>query len=216
MPGIIVKRILVSQRIFKAESYQEQREALASDWGEFLSSLGFLPIPLLSGIELQRYFDLDIDGILLTGGNDLSQIDNNDCNCKRDKLEGALLQHGMDRSLPVFGVCRGMQFLASYFGSTFSAITDHVRERHSLLSVGDSTYASFVSGRESVNSYHAYAIDQLAPELEVFAKSEDGCIEGMYHPSHFIAGTMWHPEREKPFDSSDVHLLREFFEKGTL
>ncbi|MEP2654070.1 MAG: NTP transferase domain-containing protein [Paraglaciecola sp.] len=46
----------------------------------------------------------------------------------RDKCESLLLQHAIDTDLPVLGVCRGMQFISHYFGSTLLPCEGHVTE----------------------------------------------------------------------------------------
>ena len=43
-----------------------------------------------------------------------------------------------------------------------------------------------------VNSYHSQAINKLAPNFTITAKSEDGTIEAIENGN--IIGVQWHPE----------------------
>jgi len=63
------------------------------------------------------------------------------------------------------------------------------------------------------NSYHSLGSRKSAEELLVEARAEDGVIEAVRHSSKKIYGMMWHPERNSPFEKSDVALFHVFFGK---
>ena len=66
--------------------------------------------------------------------------------------------------------------------------------------------------KREVNSFHHWGIaeSQLAKSLRPFALAQDKTIEGFYHKSLPIAGIMWHPEREQPYDQHDLQLIKQF------
>jgi len=111
-----MKKIAITQNIIINESYKETREALDIKWGLLFQKLGFLPIILPIDYDFKSYFDsLHLDGILLTGGNDLSIINPNIESIKRDIFEKSLIKYAIEHNIPIFGVCRGMQIMAEYF-----------------------------------------------------------------------------------------------------
>ena len=152
-----------------------------------------------------------VDGILLTGGNDLSDVSENELSKLRDAKEGEILDYAIRQSIPVYGVCRGMQFIAAYFGSTFKPISGHVAVRHAIEVTNQFWGSNILAQTEEVNSYHKYCIDNLAKNLQCTSVSGDGSIESFIHGEIRISGQMWHPEREKPFKSHDFQMIETFF-----
>ncbi|EQD78857.1 Peptidase C26, partial [mine drainage metagenome] len=56
-----------------------------------------------------------------------------------------------------------------------------------------SKIAKYTNHADAVNTLHHQAIKDLAPGLEVTARSEDGIIEGV--EAEDILAVQWHPER---------------------
>ena len=111
-----MKKIAITQRLVVNESYYESREALDIRWGMLFKELGFLPIVLPTEYDFEIFFEaLDIDGICITGGNDLNTLNPNELSKKRDEFEKRLIQLGINKNIPVFGICRGMQIIADFF-----------------------------------------------------------------------------------------------------
>lgn len=160
-----------------------------------------------------------IDGLLLTGGDDfnpelygekahpaLGEV----CDL-RDAFELQLLCAAKERDLPVFGICRGAQAIGVAFGgrlwqdlpSQLPKCIEHrttdakTPVRHSLA-VQRNTKLSHILERESivVNSYHHQAIKDCPQGFAVSALSADGVIEAVEAcSSWFCVGVQWHPER---------------------
>ncbi|MFA5879142.1 MAG: gamma-glutamyl-gamma-aminobutyrate hydrolase family protein [Candidatus Margulisiibacteriota bacterium] len=208
-----MKKILVTQRLIKNENYEEIRDALDVNWAKLFMELNYLPILLPTYFNFRDYFDnFKIDGIFLTGGNDLSSVNNNLLSIDRDKFEKSLIEYGCEKSIPIFGVCRGMQLIAEFFGSDFKLVQNHVNIRHDLLPDNNSRYIKEIVEIREVNSFHNYAINYLADSLQVVCTSEDGVIEAIEHKSLPIFGQMWHTEREKSFPEPELNLIKLFFE----
>jgi len=204
-----MRKIAVTQRLIKNDSYYEIREALDIRYCRLIKACGFLPIILPYEVDIDLYFkELDIDGILLTGGNDLYSCNKNELSYKRDKFEKKLLSLAIVKDIPVFGICRGMQLIAEYFGSTLKSIHSEIKNKHSLILKEESLYNNYLNKLETVNSYHGFAIDVLAKELLISAKKENGIIKAIEHKRYKIFGQMWHSERENPFNQDEIELIK--------
>lgn len=197
-----MKVVAVSQRVDVFPERNESRDALDQRLSTFLLGTGFLPVPVPNGLALQTPDALHAwlarvspQAIVLSGGNDLGQCP------ARDRTEAILLEHARSASLPVLGICRGMQMMAHWSGGEIKPVTGHVRTRHKL------------SGKiiAEVNSYHGFSLADCPKDFEVLARSEDGEIEAIRHLSLPWEGWMWHPEREAPFASHDRLRLRQLF-----
>ena len=129
-----MKKIAITQRLIDNDSYKEIRETLDINWGKIFSQMNFLPIVLPYEIDFKIYFKkLKIDGVILTGGNDLDTINPNNLSSKRDAYEKDLIKFVISKNIPLFGVCRGMQIIASYFGANFKKVNTEVATRHTIV-----------------------------------------------------------------------------------
>jgi putative glutamine amidotransferase len=200
------KRIAISQRYDQVPGRNEWRDGLDVRWAELIESLGAIPILLPSHLNDVGGFlaSLSIDGLLLSGGNDIGSA------APRDKTEAAALAYADQKNLPVLGVCRGMQFMCHTEGGTLERCKGHVATYHSLAS-------EWVDERqivEPVNSYHELGIykHRCPSEFNVLVSTEDGVVEAFSHQHKHWFGIMWHPERETPFKASDLALITKHFE----
>ncbi|MDR2438776.1 MAG: gamma-glutamyl-gamma-aminobutyrate hydrolase family protein [Planctomycetaceae bacterium] len=198
-----MKKIAITPRLVENESYHEIREVIDTRWGCLLIECGIVPFVFVTDFTLKLFDELSFDGVILTGGNDLNSVTPNKLSEKRDLFEKHLLKYCIDKKIPVFGVCRGCQFIASFFGAKLQKISDHVAVRHKLVK----EYA----GLSEVNSYHHWEIVELPYCFDVLATTSDGCIEAIKHKEYPISAVMWHPERENPFRQEDCKIICESF-----
>ena len=194
-------RIGLTMRVLEVQGYHEPLDALAQEWSEFLSvtfpDASWLPVPNLGANKVREYCEKwGVNRLILTGGEDLG------VSLIRDTTEQDLLTWARLRSVPVFGVCRGMQVMAVSSGVDLKSLSGHVRTRHRVQ--GD-------FGHE-VNSFHKYGLAECPKGFKVSARAEDGEIEAMSNTAFRCEGWMWHPEREQPFQSADIDRLRRLFE----
>lgn len=209
-----MKKIAVSQRLNPNKGYYELREALDVQWGKLFKELEMIPIILPLEYDFQVYFkNIGIDGILLTGGNDLNRLNPSDESLKRDNFEKELISYGIENDIPIFGVCRGMQIIAEYFGSDFMKVKDQVSIKHRLKVNKKSKYFKELSDLNNVNSFHIYAIENLSPNLLISATNEKGIIKAVEHKKHRIFAQMWHSERENSFKNEELELIKKFYNK---
>ena len=195
--------IAVSQRCDTVSGRNESRDALDIRLAALLWDLGFLPLPMASGISAPADYlaALAPDGILLSGGNDIGSAP------LRDALEKAALDYAAYHRLPVLGICRGMQFINHFQGGSLRSVSGHTAVRHRihgpLVGVDDRV----------VNSYHDYGLldADLGDELGAVAWADDGVVEALRHRERPWLGIMWHPEREEPVVAEDRQLIRHHF-----
>ena len=194
-----MKKIIYTQRVEVIESYNERRDCTDQRIADFIRACGFLPLPVPNNASIVKDIVNEVkpDGIVLVGGNSLVKYGGNAP--ERDATDSLLIQFAIDKKIPIYGFCRGMQSILDYFGNDLVKVKGHVAVRH------------IVSGLEEavdVNSYHNEACVALNSDvLVVVMKTKDGVIEKIRHKTLPIVGTMWHPEREEPFREVDKNLL---------
>lgn len=177
---------------------------------------GGIPMLLPPGEDrLEQLLD-HVDGVVITGGNfdihpshygataiaQLGEI-------KELRTEGELLLAGrcLARSIPVLGVCGGMQALAVAAGGTLiqdigtqrpeasehEQPTDPAEGWHALETSGG-IIGALLGEHPVVNSTHHQAVDDPG-DMVITARAPDGIIEAIEAPGHpFAVGVQWHPE----------------------
>ena len=130
-----MKRIGLTQRVEVITSYDERRDAIDQRWYDLVFNLGWLPV-VLPNIDPSRAEHLvneyDLDGIILTGGNNLQILEPNNSNAapERDQFETELISLSIKNNIPILGVCRGMQIINLIWRNL--KVRNHVAVRHEL------------------------------------------------------------------------------------
>lgn len=196
-----MKRIIYSQRVEIVDSYKERRDCADQQIPGFIYACGYLPIPIFNIPEILPKFldELLPDGIFLTGGNSLESFGGNAK--ERDTIDHMLISFALEREIPLYGFCRGMQSILVYFDNRIENVKGHVAVQHKLLGLSDDY---------EVNSFHNQGCYIVKHPLEVIAWTEDGIAEAVQHKEKKILGTMWHPERVSPFDKNDIERVKQF------
>lgn len=208
-----MKVIAISQRVERIDGIKEVRDALDQRWAVFFQKLKAViyPVPNYSrGLE-GLFSKLKINGVILSGGNDIAVFGSKNLALERDHTENKLVEYAIKKRLPLIGVCRGMQMICHYFGMKLNLVRNHSGVYHIVGFNKLSEPARYFSKFKQVNSYHNYGIfcENVSSDFEIFA-SHDNVAEGIIHKKFKIAGIMWHPERENPFRIEDSRFLREF------
>lgn len=207
-----MKKIAITQRLISENEHGEIRECLDIRWGNLLMELNMIPIILPINYDFKKIIEeCGIDGVILSGGNDLSKFSENMLSAKRDRFEKEILEYSILNKIPILGVCRGMQLIGDYFGATFQKVIHHVGTQHPLQINQESKYAFYLNQIEQVNSYHNYAIDSAVQNMLTVATTMDGDIEAIEHFSERVLGIMWHSERNLPFVQAELDLINAFF-----
>lgn len=220
--------VLVTQHCIRDEKYGV-RDVLNHDYVHYLSRfrLHVIPVPNVPESIPSLISHVDVHGIILSGGNNISperyggKTPVKDVSRERDDVEIKLLDYAVKKKLPVLGICRGMQFINVYFGGNLlrdirkecGTSVSHRASLHPVKLLSDETARCLKKISLRVNSYHTQGVHlkTLSPELKVFAVTkDDGIVEGLYHPSLPVAGIQWHPERKSPDAQSNAKIIKAF------
>ncbi len=189
--------------------------------------------PLLTEADWRPLL-LRLDGLLLTGGEDIAPLHYGEgpqswlggVDEERDASELGLVEQALALELPILGICRGQQLLNVALGGTLyqditaqlSQALEHAlvpgrpmeRITHSVTIEPDSTLAEVLGGVEfGVNSAHHQAVRRPGEGLRVVARSEDGVIEGLELLDHpFCLSVQWHPEAMLKVNATMKPLFR--------
>ena len=212
-----MKRIGLTQRVEVVPGYGERRDCLDQRWARLMLSLGYCPVPLANDVaDVPLYIAaLAIDGVTLTGGNDIGEEEGAENTApERDSFEHRLLDVCDAGRLPVLGVCRGLQMLNVHHGGGIEPIEGHAAHRHNMGL--DTDFFKGCPASIQVNSFHGFAISEAnrSSRLKPVAWSEDGTIEAAVHVSLPQFGVMWHPEREDGLAGHDLLMIRAAFGDG--
>lgn len=97
--------------------------------------------------------------------------------------------------IPVLGVCFGHQAINAAFGGTIGhAKGGPVHGKTSNISHDGSQLFEGLPETFRGGRYHSLAIDEMAEELEVTARTEDGIIMAVEHSKFPVYGVQFHPE----------------------
>ena len=210
---------------------------LASDYVRAISNAGGIPVLLPQLDEPGDAPDLlgRLDGLLLSGGNDISPFfygeEIRDCSGMlfpmRDELELLLAKEALRRKLPILGICRGFQILNVALGGTLYqdlsengsfgqhavyTVPKALPAHEVLLEEGTQLAAIYGKGRLAVNSFHHQAVKRLPEGALPAARARDGLIESAEfvggHP--FTIGVQWHPEMMQQQSDEQKKLFAAF------
>jgi putative glutamine amidotransferase len=178
-----------------------------------------IPIPSILPEEDLRQLYAQLNGILFTGGGDLSmehfsgsnhpRIDGIDD--ARDAAELALMRVAVDEGKPILGICRGAQVMNVALGGTlYTHIPDQLNGAldHDYpgnmrkvivhpVSMDESSHFAEIFGETllHVNSLHHQGIKDIAPNLRIAGLAPDGLVEAVELPDHpYAMAVQWQPE----------------------
>jgi anthranilate synthase len=106
------------------------------------------------------------------------------------------LDLAIQRHLPVFGVCLGLQGIVEYFGGSLGVLEPPMHGKPSSVRVRGGRLLSGLPAEFVVGRYHSlHAVrSTLPPELSVTAETEDGVVMAVEHQRLPIAAVQFHPE----------------------
>lgn len=191
-------------------------------------------LPFTDNADILKSAITIIDGLLLTGGNDISPalygeeaMAECSASCvERDSLDYTLLRLASASRVPVLGICRGMQIINTYFGGTLyqdlptqspsnvchrSENVDVVA-RHDIHSPEGGILYS-ITGKECLEVYsiHHQAVNRVADGFKATAFSVDGIVEVIESVSGDIWGVQFHPELSVAEGNKDMLQIFRYF-----
>jgi putative glutamine amidotransferase len=224
--------ILITQR-HSVNKHGDWIDSLENKYIEFFGTFGInlIPVPNISKNIDKFVKTMNIHGVVLSGGGDVDPelFGGSAKGCaiskERDKCESKLLEAAVSMNIPVFGICRGMQYINVHFGgkllNNISSIDIEGKHKiagsHSVRIIADGLEFSLGNNVGfQTNSYHEHGLIKkgLGEDIRPFAVYDDlGLIEGIYHSRYPIAGVQWHPERDLAPASLDKVLIEGFMKR---
>ncbi len=202
-----MKNILISGKVI-ADKYNQIGEFLDDAWIDYFKNkkINLINCKVLKNSFLKR---LKIGGVILTGGNDLYKIKKKRFNKIRDIKDNKLLNYALSNNIPILGVCRGFQFIASKMGGVINKKKGHVNTRH-ILEVNDKIFNQKIK-KININSFHDYAVTKLSKKFKKTYKLSDKSIELALSKNKKILLMMFHPERKNISDKIIKKIIFDFF-----
>ncbi|HEV2337059.1 MAG TPA: anthranilate synthase component I [Stellaceae bacterium] len=103
----------------------------------------------------------------------------------------------LERGIPIFGVCLGLQGIVEYFGGSLGLLDVPMHGKPSVVRALPGRLFRGLPERFTIGRYHSlYAVREGLPAvLRVVAETEDDCVVmGIEHASLPIAAVQFHPE----------------------
>jgi putative glutamine amidotransferase len=205
---------------------------------------GCLPLivaPCPDAAELEAVLAL-ADGVLLPGSPSNvhpshfgEAVDNPELplDPDRDGLTLPLIRAALERQMPLFAICRGLQEVnVALGGSLYQAVHLQDGKHDHRENTADTAEAQYGPAHEitvqaggllervlgqvhlHVNSLHGQGIKRLAPGLKIEALAHDGLIEAFSAGgSHgFLLALQWHPEWQAAHNPVSTKLFKAFGE----
>ena len=170
---------------------EENQYHINRDYVRSLTEAGAIPLLLAPDMtdEQARQCAEELDGLLLSGGNDVSPRcfgqepvqGLGEVNPLRDQSELRLVKLFLEKEKPILGICRGMQALNVFFGGTLHArIPGHQQVQGDLIhpTRARGLLSQLLGPAPLVNSNHHQAVRVLGEELCLLQQAADGTIEG--------------------------------------
>lgn len=202
---------------------------------------GGLPLVLspLAGPDAADALLDGLDGLLLTGGDDLDPAAYGAAphpklgplDPPRDAFEFALYRAARARGRPVLAICRGLQLVNVAHGGTLVQDLPSERPgpvRHAAtgrrdarshpvrLGPGSRVAQACGTGAFDVNSFHHQAIDRLGAGLTVTGHAPDGVVEACEADTGaWMVAVQWHPEELTAAPGPDAALFAAFVRAAT-
>ncbi|MFU0832503.1 MAG: hypothetical protein ACFWUC_06125 [Oscillospiraceae bacterium] len=180
---------------------------------------GGLPLILPPADSDETIIDMvkKVDGLLVTGGNDLQpQLYGEEpgwgqgsFSPERDRLDLVSIQAAHTQNKPIFGICRGIQSINVAFGGTLyqdirreeTCTVNHYQDSesscpsHTVEVCKDSILYPILGQSVMTNSFHHQAVKKVADGFLIGAVAKDGIVEEIESTQGpLILGIQWHPE----------------------
>jgi putative glutamine amidotransferase len=203
--------------------WEEEVEMQTRPYARAVQAAGAIALLLPPDESLAEAADplLDrLDGLILSGGSDVDPAgygaerhpETKETSPERDRFEISLLRGALARSMPVLGICRGMELMNVALGGTLIQhlpdLLGHGEHRRTPGVMGDhevrlepGSLASRAAGEQevAVKSHHHQGVDALGDGLHAsgWAATDERIVEAVeLLGQRYALGVLWHPEED--------------------
>lgn len=152
---------------------------------EYFHRLGKETHVLRNDLPLERYFEIDYEGIVLSPGPQLP----------KDANQLLSLIERFEKTHPILGICLGHQALNEFYGGSLKKLPS---PKHGKVSEVTHTRIDIFKNLQnplSVVRYHSWEVNKLASTLSPLAHSkDDNSIMAFKHLTKSVTGIQFHPE----------------------
>ena len=166
--------------------FVDNRDSFVHTLGDYVRQTGAEIVTVRAGFPERIFDEIDPDLVFISPGP----------GTPRDFGLSELVQRCVERRLPLFGVCLGLQGMVEAFGGELEVLNEPMHGKDSRITcVPEGLFAGFpeefVAGR-----YHSlFARPDALPDcLRVLARTEDGVIMAVEHRDYPAAAVQFHPE----------------------
>lgn len=108
-----------------------------------------------------------------------------------DVVRGAI-----ERGMPVFGVCLGLQAIGEALGATVTHSPSQMHGKTSLIEHDGTGVFAGLPSPLTATRYHSLCLDPntLPAAVHISARSPDGVVQGIAHRHLPVHGVQFHPE----------------------
>ena len=119
----------------------------------------------------------------------------------------ATIELCVEQSMPIFGVCLGLQGLVEYFGGTLDVLTAPMHGKFSKVKHRSTSLFAGVEPEFEVGRYHSLFASEIPADLQVTAQTEDDCVMAIEHRSLPIRAVQFHPESIMTLENQSGHKI---------
>ena len=154
---------------------------------QYLGELGAEPLVYRhDAVTADEVRALEPDGVLISPGPGTPD----DAGVSNDLLAT------LSGSVPIFGVCLGMQCIGQAFGGTVIRAPEVMHGKTSVIEHDSSGVFEGLPNPFTATRYHSLIVERASvpPVLEVTAGCDEGLVMGLRHRNHPTEGVQFHPE----------------------
>ncbi|HEX7792414.1 MAG TPA: anthranilate synthase component I [Afipia sp.] len=125
----------------------------------------------------------------------------------------------LEKKLPVFGVCLGVQAIGEYFGGKLGQLALPAHGRPSRVQVRGGTLMGNLPNEIVIGRYHSLYVerDGMPDVLQVTASTEDGIAMAIEHKTLPVGGVQFHPESLMSLEGNvGLRIVENAFRLGSV
>lgn len=115
--------------------------------------------------------------------------------------------HALQKDIPIFGVCLGLQGIVEYFGGELTELAYPMHGKSSQIKHSGSALFAGIAEDFTAGRYHSLIAKTVPDCLRVTATTADGCVMAVEHATLPIQAVQFHPESIMSLENQTGHRL---------